>query len=226
MGGRWSLGVAESKIWDTQSGRVVKVLNTDDAHVAFSPDDRWLVTGSSKEYVFWQTGSWEKCHTLGRKEADQRGPLAFSPDGRWVAIASSPFAVSLVESSTGREIATLLPHRRELISCLAFSGDATTACRFLRRGRYPSVAAGRYRRSTGTMASDAFRRAVAERASPAMPPSRRPREQLKSGPADYPVAFPRQSEPIIEWHPGSHAASPPMERGDPCDERANSGGPD
>jgi eukaryotic-like serine/threonine-protein kinase len=210
--GRWIAGGAwlsrDSKIWDSASGDIVKTLATGDAYVFFSPDDRWLVTGSHTEYVFWRSGSWEKCHTVKRSEANQRGPLAFSPDGRMVAVVPTPSAVRLIESSGGTEIATLLPCRRELISWLAFSADARMLAVACEEGNIHvwrlDLIADQLQRWKIVSSTELLGKYYRAPGKPAGVEANRQQRPTTESPG-YPPAFSRQPEMVVEWHPDSQA---------------------
>ena len=97
------------KIWEAQSGTFVRDVISDYTSTArFSPDGRWLVTISSAAYRFWEAGSWQPRHSVPRDGTMRGGgPMAFSPDGSLLAVSHLKQGVRLVESSTGRKIATL-----------------------------------------------------------------------------------------------------------------------
>src|SRR5205807_5065798 len=75
-----------AKVWDAQTGKLLRELTTDDTGVLFSPDGKWLMTGSQKEYVFWQVGSWKACRRISRARGYVAGIIAFSPDAKLLAI--------------------------------------------------------------------------------------------------------------------------------------------
>jgi WD40 repeat protein len=92
------------------------------ATVAFTPANRWLVTGSVEEYRWWNL----ETHAPGLRITREQDPglsgrMAFSPDGRMVAIARSQWIVSILDSADGRELARLEHPNQQLISALAFS---------------------------------------------------------------------------------------------------------
>lgn len=210
--GRWVAGGAwlgrDSKIWDSASGDIVKTLDTGDAYVVFSPDDRWLVTGSHTEYVFWRSGTWEKQHTVERSECNQRGPLAFSPDGRMAAVAATPFAVRLIEAASGQEIATLLPYRRELVSWLAFSADARMLAVACAEGNIQvwrlDLIADQLEKWRIVPAANSLGEFFGAPGKPDGVEMVR-REPLKAEVEEYPAAFSREPAPVVEWYPDSHS---------------------
>jgi WD40 repeat protein/tetratricopeptide (TPR) repeat protein len=75
---------------------------------AFSPDGRWLVTGTYAEYRFWEVGTWQKKHGLPRVNAGHAlGWIVFAPDSKMLAVLHSMTEVRLVDPATGRSFAHL-----------------------------------------------------------------------------------------------------------------------
>jgi WD40 repeat protein len=113
-----------TRIWDLHSGKQIgQELPGGDAFVAFSPDSRWLVNGTENEYRFWEVGSWRPVLRIPRTPPTGAGPLAFSSDGKILAIAHSFREVRLIETATGRELATLAAPEPHPIRCLCFRPD-------------------------------------------------------------------------------------------------------
>jgi WD40 repeat protein len=113
-----------TRIWDLHTGRQVgKELPGGDAGVAFSPDGRWLVNGTKDEYRFWEVGSWRPGLRIPRTPQTVPGPLAFTTDGKILAIAHSLREVRLLETATGRELATLIAPEPLGIRGLCFRPD-------------------------------------------------------------------------------------------------------
>ena len=92
--------------------------------VAFSPDGRWLVTGSQGEYRFWHAGSWRLGRSIPRDRFDEMpGLIAFARDGRSLAITPSQRRVRLIETATGRALANLSAPDPRQIRGLCFGPD-------------------------------------------------------------------------------------------------------
>jgi serine/threonine protein kinase/WD40 repeat protein len=117
---------AGMKVWDARDGNPVQELPADDAvNVCFSPDGDWLVAGTTREYSFWEVGSWRCVHRVPRDRASLPGRMAFSPDGALLAITSSNHIVQLLDPTTAEEVATLSSPDPLLISWLSFSRDGS-----------------------------------------------------------------------------------------------------
>jgi serine/threonine protein kinase/WD40 repeat protein len=92
------------KVWDAVSGRPVANLPVGGGcPVWFSPDSKWLVTGSGTHRI-WEVGSWREGPALA--SAGHVG-CAFSADGKLLALDDVPGVVRLVDPGTGREVARL-----------------------------------------------------------------------------------------------------------------------
>jgi WD40 repeat protein/serine/threonine protein kinase len=116
-----------ARLWDAQTGRLIRQLPTlDSTFVAFTPDSRWLVTGASDEYRFWELLTGEPGLRLPRAAAGAMwGPMAFTRDGRVMAFARSRWLVQLVETATGHELAALEQPDARSVAWLAFNPDGT-----------------------------------------------------------------------------------------------------
>ena len=112
------------RIWEVPSGRKVHELpDTAYSRVAFTPDGRWLVTGTSTAYQFWKVGTWERGLRILRPGRNNTGPMAFSADGRMMACMPEPLTVKLLDPNTGSELATLTPPTPTSVEDLCFSPD-------------------------------------------------------------------------------------------------------
>jgi len=123
--GKWKEG-----IWalDLRTNNSIKLERSPASFFAvFSPNGKWLVTGSPDNYHVWEVGSWAKpVHDLPGYHgiAGLVGPLAFSPDGTMLAVARSSSAVELVDATKGwEEIVTLKSPDPEILIWLEFSAD-------------------------------------------------------------------------------------------------------
>jgi eukaryotic-like serine/threonine-protein kinase len=128
--GKWAVtgtwGGTTTKVWDAETGQPVEGdWPREDASATFSPDGEWLVTSTAAEYRFWKVKTWEPGLRIPRDNPSGVGPLAFAADGKLLAIAHSARVVHLVDSATGKEIATLAAPNPQPIGCLRFSPDGT-----------------------------------------------------------------------------------------------------
>jgi serine/threonine protein kinase/WD40 repeat protein len=132
--GRWVLtdailnGKRTTKVWDTSDGKAVSWKPPVGERFAFfTADGRWLVTSPPGDAPlrFWQLGSWQSGPTLPNHTA-KTGWLVPSPDGALLlrtGDANNP--PGLVDSGTGKALATLEPPRDVGYSGQRFSPDGT-----------------------------------------------------------------------------------------------------
>jgi WD40 repeat protein len=125
--GRWKLGVWALDLRTNNSKELER--SPASFFAVFSPNGKWLVTGSPDIYHVWEVGSWAKpVHDLPGYHgiAGLVGPLAFSPDGTMLAVARSSSVVELVDATKGwKEIVTLKSPDPEILNWLEFSADGS-----------------------------------------------------------------------------------------------------
>jgi hypothetical protein len=78
----------------------------------FSPDGRWLLAATEKEFLQFAIGSqptnWPLIRSYPRQNAGFiSGSAAFTADGKMLALQADKRNLSLREAATGRELATL-----------------------------------------------------------------------------------------------------------------------
>jgi eukaryotic-like serine/threonine-protein kinase len=131
--GRWAAGHAGGtspfegsfRAWDLRSGKRVWDWPVNSGTVAFSPDSKWLVTGSGAETRFWKVGSWQPGRRILWEPGTNHGSMVFSRDGKMLAIVHLPRLVKLIDPSTGRELATLDTPNLQNVGWLRFSPDGS-----------------------------------------------------------------------------------------------------
>jgi WD40 repeat protein len=121
--GTWQAREATS-VWEVKTGRKLRELDRMSSTVAFSPDNRTLVTCNSREYVFWDTATWQPRHRVATTQGIAvPGPSAFARDGTLLAIAPTRTHIKLLNPQTSAEIASLTPPEHQNITSLTFSAD-------------------------------------------------------------------------------------------------------
>jgi hypothetical protein len=114
-------------IWDARSGRRAHDLPIEgSATVNFTPDGRWLVTGTGAEYRFWWVGSWRPAHAIPKyNEGELPGGVTFSRDGRVMVVRHSRLRLNLVEPDSGRQLATFEAPDGRLMEWACLSPDGS-----------------------------------------------------------------------------------------------------
>jgi WD40 repeat protein len=120
----------EVKVWKAPTGELERVLSggRPEDHplsAVFSADGEWLIVESVDAYRWWRAASWEAGRTIFRREMGADVPAACSPDGHMQAVCLTPYSVQLIDSASGREMASLAPSDPHSIKWLSFSPDST-----------------------------------------------------------------------------------------------------
>jgi serine/threonine protein kinase/WD40 repeat protein len=113
------------RVWSAAEAKLLRELPVgESATVAFSADGRWLVTGSVREFRFFETGSWQPGRAFPRDERSRGpGPLCFDGDGGMLVVAGSLFGLELLDPATGRKLSLLEAPNLDVITSLRFSHD-------------------------------------------------------------------------------------------------------
>ncbi len=97
-------------VWRTETWKPVTNLAVNgSARCAFTPEGKWLLTGSGEEYCLWSVDTWEPKLKLPRDHAgDVQGGIALSPAAPIAALLHGRNSgVKLVSIPEGRELAFL-----------------------------------------------------------------------------------------------------------------------
>jgi WD40 repeat protein len=134
--GRWAAvgangGSAGFRVYDLSTGRRVAEERTGEVNCTFSPDGQWLLTSTgntapgSATCTFRKVGTWEPVHSMPLNRTGAPPGQCFSPDGRLLALTKNLMEVTLIDMSTFRELATLLPREPMVLHPLAFNFDSS-----------------------------------------------------------------------------------------------------
>jgi len=130
--GRWVAGAALPqtlvRVWDLDRTNLFHDLPCRwVSWLAFSPDSQRLITGSEVEsnYRAWDTQTWLGTWMAPRSARAYNARVAFAPNGQVMAVTDSAFTVRLLETATGRVLATFGMPEPQFIHCLAFSPDGS-----------------------------------------------------------------------------------------------------
>jgi hypothetical protein len=104
------------KISDAVSGQELKILNCHALSVAYSPDGRRILSGSTDGIKIWDAESGWEMQTLSGDP-----PSSYSPDGRRIVSASTD-GIKIWDAETGRLLQTLKGHTYGATS-VAYSPD-------------------------------------------------------------------------------------------------------
>jgi WD40 repeat protein len=147
-------------LWDARTGRELhRILGPEDCHTGFqlAPDGRTLVTcehsqrtGKVQAVRLWDAATGKQLHAIAfaPESTHLTGLLAVSPDGQTLALHRHDGDVALLDSSTGRELRTLLGNGASVLGA-TFSPDGRTLLSMDRDGviQFWNVAGGRKERT-------------------------------------------------------------------------------
>jgi serine/threonine protein kinase/WD40 repeat protein/Flp pilus assembly protein TadD len=124
--GRWAATGSHNtrdglKIWSLPDGRLEKHFANSGLYAAarFSPDGRSLAVNLGNEVTLRTVGDWKERFRLNG------GAIEFSPDGRLLALSRPDKTVLLVDSETGRHIASLDDPQQLRANQATFSPDGS-----------------------------------------------------------------------------------------------------
>jgi serine/threonine protein kinase/WD40 repeat protein len=102
-GSHWLDDKAGAKVWHARNGELAANLPVGSGVVGFSPDSKWLATGTGGVRL-WEVGTWRPGPVVGSPVSNQ---FAFDPTGRLLAVNDDPGIVRLVIAQTGKELLRL-----------------------------------------------------------------------------------------------------------------------
>jgi hypothetical protein len=145
-------GANGAAVWDVKSGKLVAKVHPSNTvtSVAFSPDGKWLVTGTDLTDIrLWEVDGWRLRQALytGTTIGEVRD-VAFSPDARWVVTAISSWSPMLWRSTE--------PLKGPAAPAPALSAAEAAKVASLVKTGHEAASAGKYE-----AAISAFRRALA-----------------------------------------------------------------
>jgi eukaryotic-like serine/threonine-protein kinase len=112
-------------VWNTQSGELGTSLlrGSSTASAIFSPDSKWLVTGTSQDYRLWSVPSWREASKIERppRFSNLPGRMAISADGTILAAVMDQRSVRLFRIGSGDVVATFESDEPQSITALCFS---------------------------------------------------------------------------------------------------------
>jgi tetratricopeptide (TPR) repeat protein len=121
------------QVWDTQRNVEARRWDTGgDVDVAFSPDGRWLVSGSGDgayagaECCFWKVNTWDRGPSISLERRKPASSLAFSDDGRMLIVLRTMTEALLLDPRDLREQARLQTREPMIMSDLRLGPDGSS----------------------------------------------------------------------------------------------------
>jgi len=90
------------RIWETETGKLLRQLGSGPSSLAFTPNGSFVVTGENGGISFWESATGKGRFRLQEPRMGGVFDLAFAPDGRTLATATWDGQVRLWEMATGR----------------------------------------------------------------------------------------------------------------------------
>ena len=119
-GRHWESKDPGARVWDAQTGKLVRDLPVASGAVQFSPDGKWLLTSNGSR--IWSVGTWKEGPALGTPALTW---AAFSADSSLLALTDVPGVVRLVRPESGREVARLSAPVQSRLHPYCFTPDGT-----------------------------------------------------------------------------------------------------
>jgi uncharacterized protein with WD repeat len=117
--------VITNKIWEVATGKELRILTGHSYwvySVAYSPDGRYLASGSADKTIkIWEVATGKELRTL-TGHSNWVLSVAYSPDGRYLASGSKDNTIKIWEVATGKELRTLTGHS-SFVRSVVYSPD-------------------------------------------------------------------------------------------------------
>jgi WD40 repeat protein len=110
---RWAasstLPATDVRLWDAQSGKSIGLLGMPGATLnKFTPDGRWLVVRSPKEFRLWAAGTWKRGPAWPVPAGSRAlARISFSPDGRIMALPQTTTQFQFIDTGNFTEALSL-----------------------------------------------------------------------------------------------------------------------
>jgi WD40 repeat protein len=123
--GTWDTSLV--KVWDTDSGKLVKELESGmGTHVAFSSDGRLFAACSRQALRLWEIAAWRPIATFSHTRAGvATGCVAFAPKSGLLAAAYPNRMIQLIDTGSLQRVAILEAPDRVMLRSLKFGSDGT-----------------------------------------------------------------------------------------------------
>ena len=118
----------DTHVWDVATGKLVKMIPSSRAQVAFSPDGRLLAVNEAGRCSVYGVGAWRRLHQSAAKIHGTSAPcVAFSPDSSMLAYTPGYRSeIILLSTHDFQELATLrLPSSGQMVARIDFSPDSS-----------------------------------------------------------------------------------------------------
>lgn len=113
-----------TRVWRLDEPGPPRALGDEGGLAVFSPDGQWLVVGTGARFLMYDTVGWRLQREIRRDTASAlSGVTAFDPEGRIMAVTHTLRQIRLLETATGRPLATLDAPTPERITAMTFSRD-------------------------------------------------------------------------------------------------------